>query len=250
MAMRIGKLPDALIIGAQKAGTSSLFAWLSQHPRVCASDVKEVHYFDLHFDKPEAWYRAHFRAGPKPGLALEASPYYLFHPLAPARAHRQVPEARLIVLLRDPVDRAFSHHQHNVALGIDPLSFAAALEREGERLGSSEQDLLTGRCSHSDAHQHYSYAARGRYADQIERWLTFFPIDQFLFLDFHELCSSPAISLARVCEFLGLPQLQASDLRAQNSRDYPDLDPDLREQLRATFAEPNARLKRLAGIGF
>src|SRR5436189_26280 len=122
-------LPDFLILGAQKAGTTALYAYLRWHPQVTGPSFKEVSFFDRHYARGERWYRAHLPVRRR-AVVGEASPSYLFHPLAPERVARMLPEARLIALLRNPVDRAFSHYQHEVALGREQLSFEDALAGE------------------------------------------------------------------------------------------------------------------------
>ena len=165
-------LPGFVILGAQKAGTTSLHEYLCEHPLASSSTVKEVHYFDLAYERGPAWYRAHFQIPRRADeIAGEASPYYLFHPLVPARVARDLPEARLIVLLRNPIERAYSHHNHERALGFEKLGFVEAIECEPERLRGEEERLAGERGYRSFAHQHHGYLARGRYADQLERWL-------------------------------------------------------------------------------
>src|SRR6187200_1451927 len=135
-------LPDFLVIGAQKAGTTALYAYLRWHPGITGPSWKEVSFFDRHWWRGEAWYRGQFplRAGGR--LVGEASPSYLFHPLAPERARSLVPDAKLIALVRNPVDRAYSQYQHAVALGREPLSFEDALAAEDERLVGEVERLL------------------------------------------------------------------------------------------------------------
>ena len=126
-------LPDFLVIGAQKAGTTALYAYLRWHPGITGPSWKEVSFFDRHWWRGEFWYRGQFPLRSGQRLVGEASPSYLFHPLAPERVRSLVPEAKLIALVRDPVDRAYSHYQHEVALGREPLSFEDALAAEAER---------------------------------------------------------------------------------------------------------------------
>src|SRR5439155_3447898 len=148
----IRMLPDYLIIGAQRAGTTSLYLYLTQHPCVAPVVIgKGVHYFDVDFAKGPGWYRGHFpvaarrylsRVGrDRPLITGEGSPYYLFHPLVPERVAALLPEARLIALLRDPVERAYSHYQHFVERGIETLTFEQALEAEPERLKGEVERL-------------------------------------------------------------------------------------------------------------
>src|SRR4051812_20031887 len=113
-------LPSVLIIGAQKSGTTSLSSYLVEHPDMLPSLRKEVHYFSFNYERGVNWYRAHFpythhlRRG---ALTLDATPYYLVHPLVAQRAAQLLPHAKLVVLLRNPVDRALSHYQHEVRGG-------------------------------------------------------------------------------------------------------------------------------------
>ena len=123
-------LPDFLVIGAQKAGTTALYAYLRWHPGITGPSWKEVSFFDRHWWRGEAWYRGQFPLRGRGRLVGEASPSYLFHPLAPERVHSLVPGARLVALVRDPVARAYSHYQHEVALGREPLGFEDALAAE------------------------------------------------------------------------------------------------------------------------
>lgn len=240
-------LPDAVILGAQKSGTSSLHYYLVQHPQVIAPLRKEVHYFDVGFQHSEAWYRAHFGRRGEPGLNLDSSPYYLFHPAVPARLRALLPQARLIVLLRDPVRRAYSHYWHERDKGRESLDFEAALAAEPSRLGDSEAALADGRVSRSAAHQHFSYLARGRYAEQLERWFALFPREQFLVLRFEDLAREPLAVLNRTLEFLGLPPAQSVRLEARNTRRYPQMQPEMAEQLREYFAPHDRRLEALLG---
>lgn len=141
-----GKLPDFLIIGAQRCGTISFYRLLCQHPLVEGAARKEVHYFDLHFQKGEEWYRSFFpEAEREDRVTGESSPYYIFHPLSAERAARLVPGARLIVLLRNPVDRAYSHYQHGLRRGYETLpTFEQALEAEPGRLAGEREKILAG----------------------------------------------------------------------------------------------------------
>ncbi len=240
-------LPDAVILGAQKSGTSSLHQYLVQHPQVIAPLRKEVHYFDVGYRHSEAWYRAHFGRRDEPGLNLDSSPYYLFHPAVPARLYTLLPQARLIVLLRDPVRRAYSHYWHERDKGRESLEFEAAIAAEPSRLGDAEAALADGRIGRSTAHQHFSYLARGRYAEQLERWFAIFPRDQFLLLRFEDLAREPLTVLNRTLGFLGLAPARTVHLEARNTRRYPPMQPATAEQLREYFAPHNRRLEALLG---
>jgi hypothetical protein len=240
-------LPDALIIGAMKCGTSSLHGYLTQHPRVIAPLRKEVHYFDLNYDRHEPWYRANFGRTGEPGLNVDSSPYYLLHPCAPARAHALLPQAKLIVLLRDPVRRAYSHYWHEHDKRRERLSFEDAIAAEPNRLGDAEQRLARGEIGHSAAHRHFSYLARGRYAVQLRRWLQFYPRASLLVLRFEDLAADPMAALNRTLAFLDLPPLPHVRLEPRNARRYPPMSAATAARLREHFAADNADLEALVG---
>src|SRR5690606_26180800 len=172
-------LPSFLIVGGQRCGTTSMYRALAQHPAILKAVLhKGVHYFDTGYHHDLAWYRAHFplrrtaravaaRTGLQP-MTFESSPYYLYHPLAAERIAADLPDVKLIVLVRDPVERAYSHHAHEVARGFEPVTdFAAALELEPMRLAGAEERLLAG--GYSRSHQHHAYLSRGRYVGHLTR---------------------------------------------------------------------------------
>jgi len=240
-------LPDAVILGAMKSGTSSLHYYLVQQPGVIEPLRKEVHYFDVNFDRGEAWYRAHFGRVGVAGHNLDSSPYYLFHPAVPRRLQALLPQAKLIVLLRDPARRAYSHYWHERDKGREPLSFADAIDAEPERLGNSQQRLADGSLERSREHRHFSYLARGRYAEQLDRWFAVLPRGQFLILRFEDLARDPLGVLSVTLDFLGLPRAATVRLEARNTRRYPPMDAATAARLREYFEPHNQRLESLLG---
>jgi hypothetical protein len=239
-------LPGFLIIGAQKAGTTALYEYLYRHPAISGPSWKEVSFFDRHWWRGERWYRGHFPRGARPPVG-EASPSYLFHPQAPERVRSLVPEARLIAILRDPVDRAFSHYQHEVALGREPLSFEDALAREPERTAGEVERLLAEPRAFSHAWWNWTYRARGLYAEQLARWYDVFPREQLLVLLNEELEAAPAETYARVLEFVGAPPHELGSYPRVFGRDYAPMLPETRRELEAFYAAPNRRLSELLG---
>ncbi len=239
--------PSFLIIGAQKGGTTSLFDYLAEHPGVNAPRYKEVHYFDRYPDRPWSHYLSSFPLGD--AMTGEATPYYLFHPFVAERVARALPEAKLIAMLRDPVDRALSHHNHNVAMGSEDLPFEEALDAEEARLAGAEAELARPGALHY-GHRHHSYVARGRYAEQLERWYAHFPREQVLVMSSEDFFADPAAGYAESLRFLGLPEHDPGPMSARNARSYDGMPPDVRDRLRARFAADNQRLYELVGRDF
>lgn len=253
-------LPNYLIIGAQKAGTTFLHETLCTHPLVVAPKVKEVHYFDFHPQRGLRWYRRRFPVGGVGALLRarrcrcrlrrgEATPYYLFHPLAAGRIAHALPGVKLIAVLRNPIHRAYSHYQHNVRRGREPLSFADAVAAEPERLAGEEERLRNEPGYRSYAHQHYSYVARGEYARQLAFYLDRFPRESLLVLKAEDLFADPGRWVNRTCEFLGLPLLEPASnaWSPRNVGAYENLDSGIHARLAAHYAPHNERLSELLG---
>jgi Sulfotransferase domain len=240
-------LPGFLVIGAQKAGTTALYAYMRWHPAITGPSWKEVSFFDRHWWRGERWYRGQFPIRSGGQLVGEASPSYLFHPLAPERVRSLLPDAKLVALLRDPVDRAYSHYQHEVALGREPLSFDDALAAEEERTRGEVERLMTDPRAFSRAWWDHTYVARGRYAEQLERWLAVFPRDQLLVVTSDELGQKPAETYSSILEFLGASAHSLDEYPRVFEREYAPMDPATRTTLAATFAQPNRELVRLLG---
>jgi hypothetical protein len=239
-------LPDFLILGAQKAGTTALYDYLTRSPAVSGPPWKEVSFFDRHWARGERWYRGNFPRGARPPVG-EASPGYLFHPDAPRRVRELLPDAKLIAVLRDPVTRAYSHYRHEVALGREPLSFEDALAAEDERMAGELERMAADPAYFSYAWWNWTYRARGLYAEQLERWFAVFPREQLLVLTNDELGADTAGTVARVLEFVGAPPHGPADYPRVYDRDYERMRPETRDDLAAFYAAPNRRLSELLG---
>lgn len=218
---------------------------------------KEVEYFSRHYANGEAWYLAHFplsaralvrrlsrRTTPAVG---EASATYLFHPLAHRWGHAFNPEMKLIVVLRDPVDRAYSHYQMEYRWGRETLPFEEALLREERELGPEIARIAADPLTTSPRLLTCSYVARGRYAEQIERWLEVFPRTQLFVVTSEELLADPATVVTRIAAFLGIREWRADSYPLRGVREYSPLDPATRERLAQTFEADNRRLADFLG---
>lgn len=254
-------LPSWFIVGGQRCGSSSLYEYMVAHPLIARSAVKEIHYYDNNYQRGASWYRAYFptrlyarltamRLGREP-LVGDATPYYMAHPHAPGRIAKEHPSAKILVVLRNPVDRAYSHFFHERGIGHEPLEiFEDALDREPERLKGQEERMLTDPKYYSFAHQNFSYVTRGCYAQQLERLFTLFPRGNVRVLSSGELSKDTARTMAGVFEFLGLPSNGQENFRHENARSYPPMNPDTWQRLQATFAPHNQRLFDLLGIDY
>jgi hypothetical protein len=255
-------LPDFLIIGTAKSGTTTLHAWLGEHPFVEPPVQKEIHFFDYEYYRGVDWYRSHFptetarrafgQEHGRPFLTGEASPTYISHEWAPSRIAKVVPNARFIVALRNPVDRAYSQFQMSRRELEEPLdSFADAVAAEDARLAPEHERLRTDPRYNSWAIGCWSYLLRSRYADQVQRWLTLFPRDQFLFVKAEELESNPQSTLDTVYAFLGLPPHANAQLEHLHvAPRYEPIAPELRAELAEYFRPSNDRLAELVGVDF
>ncbi len=192
---------EFLIAGMQKAGTSALFRFLADHPGIFLPKSKELHFFDAEFRNWDAmtyaWLHHHFGNRAKGQISGEGTPIYTYWPTAAARIHAYNPDIKLIILLRHPIERAYSHWRMERGRGEEPLAFADAIRAGRRRVGMSGE--MPG------VHRKYSYVDRGLYAAQIERMLALFPLEQMLFLRTEDLLQSHEATLARVCDFLGVP---------------------------------------------
>ena len=250
--------PDVLIVGGQRCGTTSLFKTLRQHPAVLPPVLhKGVHYFDTGYPRGMGWYRAHFplrataarvqrRTGVRP-ITVESSPYYMFHPLAAERIDRDLPGVKVLVLLRDPVERAYSAHAHELARGFETEDFRTALDLEEERLDGEVERLLADPGYRSHSHQHHAYLQRGRYAEHLERLEGVFGRDRMHVVDSHRFFSDPEPVHDGVLAFLGLPHTGYPAFERHNARPRSPLPDDLRTRLEAHFAPHDERLAAWLG---
>lgn len=243
---RLVSSPDYIILGTQRGGTTSLFRYLGTHPDVRNPTKKEPHFLTDRFHRGASWYLGQFPETLLPGeITGEATPYALFHPQSPLRAKVLTPHARFIVLLRDPVERAFSHFQLERSLGVENLSFSDAITAESVRLEGEHRRLQSDPTYVSFNHKHFSYRARGDYAAQLSRWLENFPRDQFLILKSEDLYREPRATMQRVLDFLGLSEFDSGPFEVHNQSADGVWDKPTREKLQQHFAPINARLNEI-----
>lgn len=253
--------PDFLVIGSKRGGTTSLWSYLNQHPGVLplfprAEKIKGTYFFDEGWDRGVTWYLSHFptrghrdrvarRLG-YPPVTGEASPYYLYHPLAPARAKAVAPDALVIALLRDPVERAFSHWKER-RNHTEDLSFEAALEAEQDRTAGSEERILADPRHISFPHRHQTYVAQSRYAPMLRRWLDRFGPERVLVEAAETFYAAPATFMREVTGRLGLPELHGVDFTPRNAEPSPDMSAEARAFLESALRDDILETEELLG---
>jgi hypothetical protein len=261
-------LPDFVIVGAQKAGTTSLYRMLRKHPQIHMPRTKELHFFDTHWDRGVDWYAAQFTPKLWERRRGEATPYYLYRPIVRERMAQVVPRARIVVILRNPVDRAYSHYWHDLRRFelerhdrevFPTFETAVAFERPyllGHLIGREGPELwkeAEGRRG--------TYVRRGEYADQLEPFFDTYGRDRVHVMLLEDLIGDRERSLRDLFGFLGVvrrPARWIEDVQANAYRQrdetgrmrktqYVPMDQATREVLAEHFAPFNDRLGTMLG---
>lgn len=243
--------PDYIIIGAQKSGTTVLHKYIGKHPFVSNPSKKELHFFDINYDNGVDWYLEQFPALTKSKhfITGEASPYYLFKDGVAERVANFNKNIKLIVIFRDPVDRAYSQYWHEVRRGRIKTSFEDHIAKELQF--QDEEKHQFGTTCMETIHRRYMLLARSRYAEQLEYWFQHFQKDQFLFLEMLHLYRDPKNIIQSVFKFLGLSSnCSWFEPLSYNPSSYPQLSLQTRMKLNSYFYEYNMRLLNMTGINF
>ncbi len=263
--------PDFLIIGTKRGGTTSAYFSVLEHPQVLPlfpsarlvpkrRDGKGPHYFDTNYAKGDRWYLGHFpsrftrqRAEQRlggPVVVGEASPYYLYHPLAAERAAQLAPNTKLLLFLRDPVERTFSGWKEQQRNGVESLDFRASLEAEARRTGGEEARMIADPGYYSFAHEFQSYRGQSEYAPALARWLEHFPREQVKVVPSEHYSTDAGTVVNEIWSFLGLPQRPAKEALRLNEAKASPMPDDLRAELTAHFAPFNADLEHMLSQTF
>lgn len=270
----MGSLPNFLLIGAMRSGTTSLARYLGAHPDIFVAPQKEIHFFDFNFERGDDWYRQQFAGVSTERHVGEATQTYMYDSDIPPKMAALLPDARLIAILRNPVDRAYSHYWHSRTHGKEPLQFSEAISVEVERLASAPDRRIR---------YAYSYVDRGHYLSQLKRVCEYYPREALLVILFENLRDAPRETFTTLCSFLGadgcvipdniggtmnsavrfrslklrqwLKRFPASLVPARvlgrvNTREfsYPPLDPSVRASLLNVFEKETAALESWLGL--
>lgn len=250
-------LPSLIIVGAQRSGTTTLYRMLSEHPAVIRPTAsKGVGYFDLNYHRGPRWYRGHFPlaafAGTDAGhghrITFESSGYYSFHPLAMQRLAQDLPGVKLLMMLRNPVDRAYSAHRHEFNRGFETEVFERAVDLEPQRLRGEVERMLADPAYQSYAHRHHAYLGRSQYAEQIARIHRTLGKDSLHVVDADRFFAAPHEEFEDIQHWLDLPLWQPKRVLSWNAQPREDLDSGLREHLMEHFAPYDLQLTELTGL--
>jgi hypothetical protein len=247
-------LPDFLLVGAQRCGTTSLFRALLSHPHVRRANLlKGVNYFDVRAERDLAWYRAHFplkatnRRHAAPGqdhaLVFEASGYYMFHPHAPGRIVARLPEVKIVAMVRDPVERAFSAYKHEFARGFETEPLERALALEDERVEPELSRMLADPHYQSAVYRHQAYRRRGHYAEQLQPFVDALGRERVHVVQSELFFTQPVEEYSRLLRFLDLPLVMPDSFDRYNPRPSAPLDTSVAAGLREHFAPHDAALE-------
>ena len=255
-------LPDFIILGVEKGGTSSLYRYLIQHPSISPTITKEINYFNKYYDRGSNWYRVCFpfkfhkyfaqTLQKKNFLTGEASIRYFDHPHAPERIKQLIPNVKFIILLRNPIDRAYSQHSMIVRGRLEELTFEQAIKDEKERTSEEYEKMLKDKNYYSDNYFHYAYLNRGIYVDKLKRWMDVFPKEQFLIMQTKDFFDDPSKIYHKTLDFLNLPQfhLKKYDNIVGKINLNKPMDSKLRNQLIEYFKPHNEPLYQFLGKNF
>lgn len=252
-------LPDFIIIGCQKCATTSLYDYMVQHPNISPATYKEIHFFDSNYNVGLTWYRSFFptffykifsKLRKKKFVTGEASPMYIFNPIVPNRMSRILPKVKLIAILRNPIDRAYSHYSMQVKNGYETLSFEEAIANEEKRIRGEREKEASDENYVGINLRDFSYLSRGKYVEQLQIWLNYFPKDQFLIIRTEDLEENPAYAMSKIFEFLELPNCEIKNPPKMNVGEYKPMNPSTRKTLIEYFKPYNEQLCKLLNVNF
>lgn len=220
----MGKLPDFIIMGEMKCGTTALYRYITEHPKVKPARRKELAFFNAHYDKGMEWYKSQF-PDCENCMTGEATGYLKFPEVAP-KVYDTVPNVKLILILRNPVDRAYSHYHMHLRKGKISIPFEKAIE------GKS------------------TYLEKGNYAWKLKKWMKVFPREQFHIVQSEKLNERPQETMDGIFKFLGLTSYKLNVYEQHNSGDYSKMNPKTRKILVDYYKPYNEELYQFLGTNY
>lgn len=220
----MGNLPDFIIIGEMKCGTTALYKYLTEHAQVQPAKRKEINFFNTYYDRGLAWYQSQFPDCVK-CITGESSGYLRF-PEAASKIYKAVPQVKLILILRNPVDRAYSHYHMRLDKGEITSPFEQAIQSKS------------------------TYLEIGNYVWNLKRWMEVFPKDQFHIVQSEKLFKQPQKTLDETFRFLGLSPHPLDVYKHHNSGSYSKMNPETRRRLIQYYKPNNDKLYQFLGTKF
>ena len=252
----IRSLPDFIIIGTARSGSTSLYYNICQHPCVLSAAYDELGFFDSNFHLGLNWYRSLFptifskwivKQKKQFAITGEDTPFYIWNPLVAKRILKIIPNIKLIVLFRNPVDRAYSNYHLGVRAGSEKLSFEDAIQMELKKLDKINDEIEQDVDKYTTPR---SYIAKGFYADQLKVWLELFSSEQLMIVSTEDLESNPQKTLDRIYNFLKIPKNHKLIPEKQKIASYPKMKNKTREFLIDLYKKNNAELFTMIGQKF
>lgn len=245
---RLRMLPSLLIIGGQRCGTTTLFRVLSDHPQIRRPTVsKGTGYFESNYQKGPNWYRGHFPLARPNTITFESSGYYSFHPLAAERIGQDLPGVRVVMMVRDPVERAFSAYKHEYARGYEDRPFEQALELEAVRIAGEAERIQNDPGYESFSLRHHAYVTRGQYAEQLDRFAGAVDPDNLYVLDAGRFFVDSIKEFELLNEWLGLSPWIPGTIGQWNARQSDPMPDNIRVQLSEHFMPYDLALTKYLG---
>ncbi len=253
-------LPDFLIIGAPRSGTSSLYSYLIKHPLILPCKIKEPNYFSMYYDRSISWYRTFFPTklskilsqNNKNSKAVtgEASTQYYWHPHVPARVKKMLPNAKILILLRNPIDRSYSQYEMEVRHGNENLSFEDAIQMEQSRINGEFDKMVKDPQYFSSKYTMYAYLEKSIYVNYLKKWLEYFPKQQFLFINSEDFFSKTQQTLDEIFDFLGVHPYKLDGFEIIRKGDYKPIKKETHQKLLEFFKPHNEELFSILGKTF
>jgi len=255
-------LPDFLIIGVPRAGTSSLYNYLIQHPNIVPALWKEVNYFNLNYNKGVNWYKSHFpstlikfyytKIKKTNFMTGEATPEYLYRKIDAKRVHDLLSNVKIILLLRNPVDRAHSDYWQSKRKGRVSLPIEEVMKNQINEKPKPIEEIDTEENNEKELYRFRGkFLFRGLYVDLVKYYLETFPNDQILILKSEDLFADPQAAFDQVLNFLKLPNFKLKKFKKFNFHDdQSKIDKKLRKTLQDYFEPHNKKLYKLLGRDF
>lgn len=249
-------MPDFFITGSSRTGKTTLLNYLTQHPQIFRSYMIETSYFDLNYNLGIRWYKSNFPTR----MQLHYSKFmtndefhigesvHIHSPFVPERIHEIISNPKIVILLRNPIDRAYSYYQKSVEIGKEQFSFEEALQKEEERFQQDQKTLDISPVYYENFRQWYLYKTTGIYINFLKNWVKFFPKKNMLFLKTEDLFSNPSLTVNHVLSFLNLKHLK--NLKIQNhsnKQNIASIKPATREELAEYFKPNNLELYQYIG---